>query len=166
MLLNEKEKGYLDQNYYGYIRNEYHGRENVDLEKELANPYLRWIFIEKSGYFQIKNPKTQKFLSWYSENHCMTQREMDNYGTGDAKWTVIHFKIEDTPYVMLKSYNAKQFLTAQNYKKYSPGSPNNQGFHMTTLDEEDDNKAYFDVYLRWKLIELTSDQLGVRSFKY
>ena len=126
------------------------------------NSYLWWIFIEKNGYFQIKNPKTKKLLSWDSEHHCINQDEIDNYGIGEyTKWTVIHFKIENTPYVMLKSFNERNFFTAQNYKKYSPGAPNNHGFHMTLLDEQDDDKAYFDVYLRWKLIELTNDQLKV-----
>jgi len=165
LLFNEKEKGYLDQNLYGYIRNEYHGREEIDLEKELENSYLRWVFIEKAGYYQIKNPKTGKFLSWYQGNHCTNQREIDSYGLSEyAKWTVLHFKIDEKPYVILKSYTTKQFFTAQNYKKYSPGAANNNGYHVTLPDEIDDQKEYFDVFLRWKLIELTSDQLKVNSF--
>lgn len=162
LLFNEKEKGFLDQNLYGYIRNDYHGREVVDLEKELVNPYLRWIFVERNGYYVIQNPKTKKFLSSYQGSHCYNQREIDSYGLSEyIKWNVILFKIEDNSYVILQCLANKQFFTAQNYKKYGAGEANNDGYHMTSQDEISDEKACFDTYLRWKLIELTPDQLKV-----
>ena len=165
LLFSEKEKGYLDQNNWGYVRNDYHGRQAVDLEEEIGNSYLRWIFLEKSGYYLIQNPKTKKFLSSYEGSHCVNQREIDSYGINEyIKWTLIHFMLDDKPYVILKSLTTKQYLTAQNNKKYSPGQLNNEGYHMTSNEEINEEKACFDIYLKWKLIELTADQLKVGFF--
>ena len=159
MLFNEKEQGFLDQNEWGYVSNDYHGGCVVDNERQIFNPYLRWIFLEKEGYYLIQNPKTNKFLSSHKRLHAYTQENIENYGIRDTvKWTVVLFKDDNKLNIILKSVDSNQYLTAQNYKKYSPGESNCRGYHMTSesnLNEENDD------YLKWKVVELTDDQLKV-----
>ena len=88
-----------------------------------------WIFIDKTAYFLVQNPKTKKYLSSFHGSHW----EVDDSAKSDwIKWDIIHFEISNKRYVTLKSLASNQYLTAKNYKKYGRGQPNDEGFHMTT----------------------------------
>ena len=123
---------------------------------------MRWIFIEKNDYYLIQNPKTNRFLSCSDEYHTYTQEEIDSSNLSEyTKWKVVYYKKGDEFYVVLKNANRNQYLTAQNYIRYSPGQGNYYGYHMTSEDNLNDDDACSNDYLKWKIIELTTDQLKV-----